>query len=254
MGTPKTATTAIQMFCEENRNELNRHGFEYPLPDVRFPHVNPRRNGHFLVARLYEDRFAERTDYSDKWWDTGITALHEAFDKFDNVILSDENTWTTSSRNTVWLERLLDDAKSAGYTVKIIVYLRRQDEYANSWLSQRIKVGYNGFTTTKWDEYLEKPSGTGYDYYSMLEKISAFTGRSNIIVRVYDRGRFKGCDGTIFSDFMDAIGLEYTDAYTISSSESNYSLTGNSQEIKRIMNIVAPEYNDFQKYLHYSFC
>ena len=64
-----------------------------------------------------------------------------------------------------------------------------------------------------------------------LEKIAEVTGRENIIVRIFDRKKFKGKDHTIFSDFLEAIGVDYTDDFKITEEEANRSLTGNSQEI-----------------------
>ena len=67
------------------------------------------------------------------------------------------------------------------------------------------------------------------------------TGRENIIVRIFDRKKFKGKDHTIFSDFLEAIGVDYTDDFKITEEEANRSLTGNSQEILRIVNTVLPD-------------
>lgn len=50
IGTPKTATTSIQMFCVENQKVLNKQSYSYPLLDFVYPHVAHRRNGHFLEA------------------------------------------------------------------------------------------------------------------------------------------------------------------------------------------------------------
>ena len=49
MGTPKTATTSIQMFFVENQERFREKGYSYPLLDFVYPHVAHRRNGHFLV-------------------------------------------------------------------------------------------------------------------------------------------------------------------------------------------------------------
>ena len=67
------------------------------------------------------------------------------------------------------------------------------------------------------------------------------TGRENIIVRIFDRKKFKGKDHTIFSDFLEAIGVDYTDDFKITEEEANRSLTGNSQEILRIINTILPD-------------
>ena len=50
IGTPKTATTSIQMFCVDNESVLKKLGYSYPILNFKFPKVEKRRNGHFLVG------------------------------------------------------------------------------------------------------------------------------------------------------------------------------------------------------------
>lgn len=37
IGTPKTATTSIQMFCVENQKVLNKQSYSYPLWILIYP-------------------------------------------------------------------------------------------------------------------------------------------------------------------------------------------------------------------------
>ena len=48
IGTPKTATTSIQMFCVENQKVLNKQSYSYPLLDFVYPHVAHRRKAGFI--------------------------------------------------------------------------------------------------------------------------------------------------------------------------------------------------------------
>lgn len=135
----------------------------------------------------------------------------------------------------------MQDAKEHDYQVKVIVYIRRQDGLANSWLSQQVKEGWNTNATIKWDSFQRKTRKVVFNYYLLLEKIAEVTGRENIIVRIFDRKKFKGKDHTIFSDFLEATGVDYTDDFKVTEEEANRSLTGNSQEILRIVNTVLPD-------------
>ena len=76
---------------------------------------------------------------------------------------------------------------------------------------------------------------------TIAEELYKITGGENIIVRIFDRKKFKGKDHTIFSDFLEAIGVDYTDDFKITEEEANRSLTGNSQEILRIINTILPD-------------
>ena len=63
--------------------------------------------------------------------------------------------------------------------VKIICYLRRQDDLKQSIYNQSVKVGFSEEVIAH-DKY-------PLDYYSLLEKWSAAFGRDNVIVRVYSK-------------------------------------------------------------------
>ena len=242
IGTPKTATTSIQMFCVENQKVLNKQSYSYPLLDFVYPHVAHRRNGHFLVGWVYKPGGQEDVEKEQELWEKGLAMIHQEFEKYDNVILSDENIWHSSNgRKFPFWAKLMQDAKEHDYQVKVIVYIRRQDGLANSWLSQQVKEGWNTNATIKWDSFQRKTRKVVFNYYLLLEKIAEVTGRENIIVRIFDRKKFKGKNHTIFSDFLEAIGVDYTDDFKITEEEANRSLTGNSQEILRIVNTVLPD-------------
>lgn len=242
IGTPKTATTSIQMFCVVNQELLHTKGYSYPILDFKYPHVMIRRNGHFLVGRLNYPNGKENVELEEELWNRGLDLVHTEFEKYSNVILSDENIWHSSTNNKFrFWKRLMKDAEKYGYQVKVIVYLRRQDGMAISWLSQQVKEAWNHSSYMKWISFKKRPRSIMLDYYSLLEKIARVVGRKNIMVRPFERGKFRGNGNTIFSDFLEAIGLEYTDNYKIEEEEANKSLTGNSQEIMRVVNSVLPD-------------
>ena len=242
MGTPKTATTSIQMFFVENQERFREKGYSYPLLDFVYPHVAHRRNGHFLVGRVFNPDKTENVAMEEELWERGLAMVHEEFEKYPNVILSDENIWHASlgSKFEFW-EKIKADAAEHGYDIKVIVYLRRQDGLAISWLSQQVKEGWNTNACIKWTSFKKKTRRIVLNYYNHLEKIAAVIGKENILVRVFERDKFKGNGKTIFSDFLEAVGLEYKDEYQITEAEANKSLTGNSQEIMRIVNSVLPD-------------
>ena len=84
IGTPKTATTSIQMFCVENQDILNEQGYSYPLLEFTYPHVANRRNGHFLVGWLYKLNGEEDVEKEQELWDEGLAMIHKEFEKYDN--------------------------------------------------------------------------------------------------------------------------------------------------------------------------
>ena len=238
IGTPKTATTAIQVFCAGNQPVLNSHGYTYPDLGIRYPHVRWQRNAHFLVGDLRRKISERDLKKEDQVIDECFSKIYELFQQYDNIILSDESLWLDEFRRKgrLW-SRIKKEIEKDIFTVKIIVYLRRQDEFIYSRWNQQIKAAVGLISPSyvyKWDEMLDKFSYLKIDYYGILEKIAKYVGKKNIIVRPFDRKKFYG--GTIYADFLNIIGLAYSDEYRIIQETPNVSLTKNSVEIKRILN------------------
>ena len=116
-------------------------------------------------------------------------------------------------------------SKKSGFTVKVIVYLRRQDEFLSSWWNQLIKmrrpVPGRHYETMTWEEYRGNvPDSMQLDYYGALERISAVIGKENVIVRRFDKKYFYG--GTIQADFLHCLGLEMTEEFRILPGKRKY--------------------------------
>lgn len=247
VGTPKTGTSAIQVFCRDNVEVLQKNGYDYPMFDTGFDHVGRHRNGHFLISNMIEDG-KENIEKQKEVRAEGFKKVEEAFKRYRNVILSDEGIWHAAvyrkNVKDVW-QIIKNHAEKCGYQVKIIVYLRRQDRMAVSWLNQQIKEGQNTFRAMTWQQFLDGKKRVILDYYSQLENIAAVYGKDNIIVRVYEKERFEG--GRIESDFLKCVGLEMGDEYKIKTGRENPSLPTRLCEIWRIMNTMQYDQNYLRK-------
>src|SRR5699024_3264009 len=62
-----------------------------------------------------------------------------------------------------------------------------------------------------------------------------------MIIRRFGKQYFK--NGSIFEDFIDAVGMKYSSRFVISEGQRNVSLVGNAHEIKRILNAI-PDLSD----------
>lgn len=236
IGTPKTATTSLQYFCRDNQKIFEKYSFCYPMFPYRFPHINDVRNGHFLIGRLHDSEENRDTNEAANVLQEGMDTVNDLFKRFNNIILSDEGLWTATGdgREAIW-SVIKKEAEKGGFAVKVIVYLRRQDSYASSWWNQKVKMGKRKYSTTSWESFIRDPGNAiGLDYYKNLRKISDVLGKENLIVRRFGKQYLK--NGSIFEDFFDALGLEYTDEYVIKERERNIRLDGNAIEIKRILN------------------
>ena len=124
----------------------------------------------------------------------GMGYIRKLFQTYDNIILSDEQIWKNSYmvRASLW-EELKEEAKKGNFQVKIIVYIRRQDGYIGSLWNQSVKTAIRKDRAVMTiEEYMERmPPSEQLDYYANIEKISSALGKENVIVRVFERGKFE---------------------------------------------------------------
>lgn len=229
IGTMKTGTTAVQGFLWDNRDVLEKYGFGYPDLHWLSQTVTRRRNGRFLVEPL------ENSQLEQEVFRKGMDYVEKLFETYENIVLSNEGIWgaTYNRRASLWQE-LMQEGEKHGFQVKVIVYLRRQDEYLSSCWNQMIKMNTKE-GVREWDEYLENiPKGRQLEYDKKLDSISEVIGKENVIVRRYEFKEFY--QGSIYADFLQCMGLTMTDEYQVIQETRNGKLAGNMVEIKRIIN------------------
>lgn len=231
IGTPKTGTTAIQIFLNKNSSELKKNNCIFPDFEHRFPGVRKQRNGHFLCSNvknknLQEDCFRKILNYSKQ---------------YSKIILTDEELWNTTTYSEKFWVTLKNNLDKHNIKLKVIVYLRRQDSYFTSQWAQKIKgvksqiFTFHQFLDDNFDNKIR------LDYYDYISYISHFIGKENIIVRPYEFSQFK--DNSIIADFMNVIDVDFDDNFVRDDTIRNISIEGNVLEVKRYLNMVV----DFRK-------
>ena len=233
IGTPKTATTAIQHFCKENAKILAEKGFCYPIFPFRYPENSDAHNGRFLWAKLFDENGVRDRKQEEINFRKGMEIVKRLFETYNDIIVSDESIWRAmdSEKKDFW-NVLEQEAKENGFSLHAIVYLRRQDKYYLSHWNQQVKKHR---LEEPFDVYIGKRTGRlRLDYYWKLERMASVIGKECITVRRYDRETFQG--GSIYSDFLSVFGLELTEEYTMAQEIRNIGLYGNTHEIKRILN------------------
>lgn len=233
IGTPKTATTAIQHFCKENAKILAEKGFCYPIFPFRYPENSDAHNGRFLWAKLFDENGVRDRKQEEINFRKGMEIVKRLFETYNDIIVSDESIWRAmdSEKKDFW-NVLEQEAKENGFSLHAIVYLRRQDKYYLSHWNQQVKKHR---LEEPFDVYIGKRKGRlRLDYYWKLERMASVIGKECITVRRYDRETFQG--GSIYSDFLSVFGLELTEEYTVAQEIRNIGLYGNTHEIKRILN------------------
>ena len=226
IGMPKTGTSALQMFLPLNNSILHEAGVDYPLMPFRFKNIGPRRNGHFLTLWNEKEEAPE--------WEKGFEVVADSLSKYERVILSDENMWTRQMDDGFW-EEVLSRLRGLGAEVFVVAYLRSQDDQVESNWNQKVKDQKTRITTSfedfmKEGMYLYMP----FSYGEVLDRISSYVGRDHLIVRVYEKCQFVGED--LFADFLDIIGLSFSEEYELPDFAANVRLPNSAVEVKRMIN------------------
>ena len=143
-------------------------------------------------------------------------------------------------------ENLVKRVTEAGHELKVIVYLRRQDAYIQSYWAQLVKET----SKESFSAYIKKKHyyKSRMDYNTELDVIANIVGRENLIVRIYEKGQYYGGNGSLVEDFLHVIGLEMTEEYKGSERIVNGSISGDCLEVKRILNRM-PEFRARKNFL-----
>lgn len=235
IGTPKTGSTAIQNFLQQNEGELKKNG-------ILHPHIEAEgmgeefvsfRNGRFLAYHSHKAG-DEKRQTEDRIYRQGFHSIEKAARVSEKIVITDETIWLRQNEKKNFWKNVKDDAKQAGCEVKVIVYLRRQDLYIQAVWNQAIKC------MTRLDQPFQYFLGKGakkknLDYYKTLSEMAEYVGKDNIIVRVYEKKMFLQSGG-IYQDFLEAMGEPMRQEYQLPKEDFNERLDGNFVEIKRIVN------------------
>jgi len=187
-GIHRTGTTFLQNNLKRNRSRLIEHGILYP--DLGFG-CNHSRVAWGLIRNKVGDY-----EINSKWLIEKINA--EIDPKTTLIILSHEDFCLIESNE--WLVELKKE-----YEVEVVIYLRRQDVWLESWYNQHVKWPWNKkFSSSTPKFFLEHYKDFFWiDYFNLLENLLATIERENLYVNVVDR--LGAVDTTI--DFFEHIGV-----------------------------------------------
>ena len=236
IGSPKTGTTAIQLFGHKNQEALEQRGYVLPRFPFKYHGYRQDRNGSFLTAPILDEDGKKDPKAKAERIQEGLELVLQQFETHEAVILSEETYWKVLGEGRMGqLENLKKFCDEHEIVLKIIVYLRRQDLFLESWWRQRVKMGAETWGMS-WEELVEDGSKfPGHlDYYDRLKRIENIIGKEDLIVRRYERSAFR--NGDITADFLETIGITDTTGFIWPANDANTSLDCDYTEIKRVLN------------------
>lgn len=236
IGTSKTGTTTIQTYCGINREQLKSKGVLFPIMPYHYDRITKNRNGHFLYAMIYENGVRNK-EKEKQVLKQELDYIVDCFKDYDNVLLSDESIWwaTATRRKGLW-KYLQEHSQQNNYQVKIIVYLRRQDQFMMSRYNQIIKTDTGG-GTQRFYEYFKDMNGKYkcvMNYRQRLDYMAKFFPKENIVVKRFDRSYFY--NGDLNADFLHILGVEIDDTFAELPKDENLGISVQSGELKRVLN------------------
>jgi hypothetical protein len=236
IGTEKTGTTYIQNFLSDNRAELLKQGYFFPK--------SPGKENHTKLAAYAQDdnTFDDLRGFMKTRQKREVAKFRKTFEKqllteikecpTRNIIFSGEHC---SSRLLTVREisKLKELFGQLNQNIKIVVYLRRQDQFLLSTYSTWIKSGATG----KLKLPSQQRTRDRYDFAVLLSRWAGVFGVSNLIVRPYGKDSFFG--GDLLHDFAHCLGFEINHHFA-KPSKMNQSLDAEVLEFLRNLNFHLP--------------
>lgn len=230
IGQGKTGSSMIQTFLVLNRELLRMKGLYYPL--YREEYVVRNKNS-VMTGNAYGmwnlDTPLEQMSVSQM---INMKQIKNWFEDDDKVLISDEGLWACGTALYQNCFSLFDEGTA--FRIRVIVYLRRQDERLESLWNQCVKAGTYSQSCM---EFCEERTGVEQDYYAQLKMIADVIGKENMIVKIYDTRCFSH-GNYLLEDFMSVFGFEDLSEFQIPKFQVNPSLGKELIEIAQVTNTV----------------
>lgn len=227
IGTPKTGSTAIQLFLKENNEILKKFHLIYPIDFVK----EELRGGYYKSGGNIVD--IVNGPFSDEEKAEQIKALADKYT--EDIILSCE---VISNRIAHDGNGLIEKIKEicCEYDVIIIMYVRPQIDYYESFYSEHVKywkitdsISEFWGSSQSWER---NPRIMDYKY--ILQEILKVIPPNNCKVQVYEKTSWY--QSNICLDFLRLIGITDFESFHTKNQLVNTSIDPITLEMKRIIN------------------
>ena len=227
IGTPKTASSALQTSLSCNQALLSEN-------DIYFLEYSWQKNA-YVVRDI---------DWNDQ------DSLEQERKKLEGMIdvVAENRVLLSCSEYIGNLDRCFEDAREMAfkldaitrkYTRKIVVYIRRQDEFIESTYAQYVKQG----ASYSFRDFMRQFDVYQFDWYRLIGIFMEVFGPENIVIRPYEKSQLY--EGDVVRDFYRILGIN-TLAILQQHGYSNRGYSPAGLEIARVYNRVF-KHNDDKK-------
>lgn len=226
MGLQKTGTSSVQVMLASSAAALEENGYIYPTLPKSDGHVWNSPFRHNIIAATYSDF---PTTFDRLSVDQELEFWSSLKGEEYTPILSAEEF--SRQKNFTPLYDAMED-----FDITAVIYLRRQDKFAESLYNQRNKILVQNadprvissdLATEKglFDFLRAENYGPLLNYEKLLERVEQQLKPARIVIREFDRGTLKG--GDVCRDFLDILGLP-PERMSFPSQEANESLSNDA--------------------------
>lgn len=243
IGLPKTGSSAVQEFFENERFPMLERGIYYPIYGAG-REVGMRRNrsaGHFTaiqqILKNSENNVAER-------WAAEIHCLDH---KVDTLVISSETImtqllWPSSQESALGHPNPVSAVIEAlGIKdVEIVVILRRQDEWFRSFYREVMANPFNLVTETGTQFFYNLHDRGLFDYEQILDQMNASNAISKVHVNSHKNIRLSGGAVEWFLSVLGASDVEFdNDTSALVNESVSDAIAANARYLK-LMRLARP--------------
>lgn len=208
IGTEKTGSTSIQHALAHGGQALAESAVLYPRHWGRISHhrlvllaLDPEREEtRREMLRIGGTKGRERERLLFEKHERELQGFHRDHPA-GTVVYSSEHLQSRLHASEE-LERVRALLAPHHESIRVVVYLRRQDRLALSAYSSRLRNGHD--SAFRFPPGADKPRY--FDFLRLVELWSEVFGGENVTVRVFERERLHG--GDVVSDFLELIGVD----------------------------------------------
>ena len=219
IGMHKTGTTFLQFGLSQNRGLLKKYGICYP--EVGWGEKAP--NQHTSMVQAIESGELDRAK----------ELVFRAFRKAVHVLLSAERFGPSLHRHPDQFLRWFEGIRQSGHDIKAIVYIRRQDLYAQSAYRAGVRNPDGKRLTMTFQEFITERANS-FDYRTRLEPWRYALGTDNLIIRPFERGQWR--DEDLMHDFLNILGIDSISGFRAPTPDTNRSFSAAVTELLRRTN------------------